>query len=52
MKGLSLALRRQAMPAGQPAVSRSRRGRAGHHARWARRRRSCRRGRARDPAGV
>ena len=33
VKGLSLALRRRAMPAGQPALSRPRRGRAGHHAR-------------------
>jgi len=31
-------------PAGQPALPLPRRCRAGHHARWARRRRSCRRG--------
>ena len=33
MKALSLALRRRAMPAGQPASSLPRRGRASHHAR-------------------
>jgi len=45
-----LALQRRAMPAAQPALSRPRRGRAGPHPRWARRR-SCR-GRGRGPAGV